>query len=319
MKKIILPVLLALTVHLHAQQSKDTAATVTNITLSIAAGTLSGSLSVPNSPGKFPLVFIIAGSGPTDRNGNSKAGVNANSYKILADSLLQYGIASLRYDKRGVGESAATMGKEEDTRFTDMVNDAAAWLELLKKDKRFSSIVVAGHSEGSLIGMLAARRTNVKKYISIAGAGLPAADVIKKQLAAQTKQIQDMCIPRLDTLAMGRQLVDPPVVLYSLFRPSVQPYLIDWFSFDPRKEIAQLTIPVLIINGTTDVQVSVEDARNLHAASPKSQLVIVEGMSHLLKEAPADRARNLVLYNTAPQAPIKTALVQAMVNFIKSK
>ena len=319
MRKIFLPVLLLLVAELHAPKATDTVTTASNSTLVIKTGTLYGSLSVPSGPGKFPLVFIIAGSGPTDRNGNSKAGVNANSYKILADSLLQYGIASLRYDKRGVAESAATMGKEEDTRFTDMVNDAEGWLQQFKKDKRFSSIVVAGHSEGSLIGMLAAAQAGVNKYISIAGAGFPAAEVLKQQMLAQPKQVQDLCIPRLDTLAMGKLLVDPTTMLYSLFRPSVQPYLIDWFSYDPRKAISALKIPVLVINGTTDIQVSVADANSLHAACPESQLAIIEGMSHLLKEAPANRAENLALYNTTPNAPVKTGLVQAMVNFIKSK
>lgn len=317
MKKILFPVLLVLAVQLHAQQSKDTVTTITNITLPIATGILYGSVSVPSGPGKFPLVLIIAGSGPTDRNGNSKAGVNSNSYKILADSLLQYGIASLRYDKRGVAESAAAMGKEDDIRFADMVNDAASWLALMKKDKRFSSIVVAGHSEGSLIGMLAAALAGADKYISIAGAGLPAADVLKQQMQAQPKQVQELCIPRLDTLAMGKKLIDPPAMLYSLFRPSIQPYLIDWFSYDPRKAIAALKIPLLVINGTADIQVSVADANSLHKANPKSQLVIIEGMSHLLKEAPVDRTKNIALYNTTPNEPVKSGLVQAIIKFIQ--
>lgn len=319
MKKMILPLLIAMAVQVHAQKIQDSAVTSTNTTLAIKTGVLSGSLSIPTGHGPYPLVLIIAGSGPTDRDGNSKAGVNANTYRILADSLLQYGIASLRYDKRGTGESVAALGKEEDIRFTDMVKDAAGWVALLKNDKRFGSIIIAGHSEGSLIGMVVAGRIPVNKYISLAGAGLPAADILKKQLSAQPKQIQDMCIPRLDTLAAGKTLTDPPPMLYNLFRPSVQPYLIDWFSYDPRKEIAKLKIPVLIINGTNDIQVSVDDANNLHAASAQSKLVIIEGMSHLLKEAPADRAANIALYNTTPHEPIKTALVQAMVDFIKKK
>lgn len=319
MKKTFLPVLLALVVQLHAQQPKDTVVTVSNTSLPVNTGTLSGSIAVPSGPGKFPLVVIIAGSGPTDRNGNSKAVVNSNSYRILADSLLQYGIASLRYDKRGVAESAAAGAKEEDTRFTDMVTDAVAWVLLLKKDKRFSKVVIAGHSEGSLIGMLAAKQAGADKYISIAGPGMPAAEIIKKQLQAQPKMVQDLCFARLDTLASGKMLVDPPAMLNSLFRPSVQPYLIDWFRYDPRHEIAQLKIPVLIVNGTTDIQVSTADADSLHAANPQSQLLIIEGMSHLLKEAPADRAKNIALYNTAPNEPVKTELVQAMVNFIRKK
>lgn len=319
MKKIIFPVLMLLAGQIFAQSPADTAVRITNCRLSVPAGVLCGSLSVPGVNKQCPVVLIIAGSGPTDRDGNSKAGVNGNSYRILADSLLQYGIASLRYDKRGVGESAAAGAKEEDTRFTDMVTDAVAWVLLLKKDNRFSKIIIAGHSEGSLIGMLAAKQAGADKYISIAGPGMPAAEILKKQLQAQPKMVQDLCFARLDTLASGKMLVDPPAMLNSLFRPSVQPYLIDWFKYDPRHEITQLKIPVLILNGTTDIQVSTADADSLHAASPQSQLLIIEGMSHLLKEAPADRAKNIALYNTTPNEPVKTELVQAMVSFIKKK
>jgi uncharacterized protein len=300
-----------------AQTSADTVTTSTNIILQTATGKIRGSLSLPTKGKKFPVVLIIAGSGPTDRNGNSIAGVNSNSYKILADSLLQYGIASVRYDKRSIAESKDAGGKEEDIRFTDMVNDAADCITLLKVDKRFNSIIVLGHSEGSLIGMIAAGRVHATKYISVAGPGMPAAEIIKKQLSVQPQSIQDMYVPRLDSLAAGKTLSGVPPAMYTLFRPSIQPYLIDWFQYDPRIEIAKLTIPVLILNGTTDIQVGVEDANQLHDASKQSKLVIVEGMSHLLKEAPADRSKNIALYNTTPKEPIKTELVQAVVKFIK--
>jgi uncharacterized protein len=302
-----------------AQTSADTVTNSTNIILQTATGKIRGSLSLPSKGKKIPVVLIIAGSGPTDRNGNSKAGVNSNSYKILADSLLQYGIASVRYDKRGIAESQDAGGKEEDIRFTNMVDDAADWITLLSADKRFNSIIVLGHSEGSLIGMIAAAKVPATKYISVAGPGISAAEIIKKQLSAQPQSIQDMYVPRLDSLAAGKTLSGVPPAMYSLFRPSVQPYLIDWFQYDPRIEIAKLNIPVLIINGTTDIQVGVADANQLHAASKQSKLLIVEGMSHLLKDAPADRNKNIALYNTTPNEPIKTELVQAVVKFIKEK
>ena len=317
MKKLLLVVMVAWCGQLQAQTNTDTVASATNTRLTTATGVLSGTLTVPNGVSTCPVVLIIAGSGPTDRDGNSKMGVKSNSYRILADSLLQYGIASLRYDKRGIGESAAAMAKEDDIRFTTMADDAAAWIALLKKDKRFKSIIVAGHSEGSLVGMLAAGQMNADKYISIAGVGWPAAETLKKQLAAQPKMVQDLCLPRLDTLASGKLLTNPPQMLYNLFRPSIQPYLISWFQYDPAKEIAKLKMPVLIINGTTDIQVSTDDAIRLHQASKQSVLVLVEGMSHLLKAAPADRAQNIALYNTTPHEPVMTQLVQAIVQFIK--
>jgi uncharacterized protein len=319
MKKVFLPALIVLAMHSFAQTIKDTVTTATNIVLETATGKIRGSLTVPSKGKKFPVVLIIAGSGPTDRNGNSGAAVTANSYKILADSLLQHNIASLRYDKRGIAESTDAGTKEEELSFENYIDDAAAWVALLKKDKRFGSIIIAGHSEGSLVGIVAAKKASVDKYISIAGAGEPVYETLKKQLAAQPEQIQKMCYPMLDTLASGKKLTVVPPMLNSLFRPSVQPYLISWFKYDPRKEIAKLALPVLIINGTTDIQVSVDDAKNLHTACKQSKLLLVEGMTHLLKEGPADRDKNIALYNSTPGEPVKTALVQAMVQFIKAK
>jgi uncharacterized protein len=319
MQKIILSVLILLTSYSYAQKLRDTVTTVTNIVLQTTTGKISGSLSVPTTGKKFAVVLIIAGSGPTDRNGNSGAAVTANSYKILADSLLQHHIASLRYDKRGIAESSNANTKEEDLTFEDYINDAVAWVALLKKDKRFSTIIIAGHSEGSLIGMVAAKTSNANKYISIAGAGEPVYETLKKQLAAQPDAIKNKCYPILDTLATGKIVTDVPPMLYSLFRPSVQPYLISWFKYNPKLEIVKLTIPVLIINGTTDIQVSTTDADSLHAACKQSKLVIIKGMSHLLKEAPADREKNIALYNSIPNEPIKSELVQAIVNFIKTR
>jgi uncharacterized protein len=319
MKKVFLPALIVLAMHSFAQTIKDTVTTATNIVLETATGKIRGSLTVPSKGKKFAVVLIIAGSGPTDRNGNSGAAVTANSYKILADSLLQHNIASLRYDKRGIAESTDAGTKEEELSFENYIDDAAAWVALLKKDKRFGSIIIAGHSEGSLVGIVAAKKASVDKYISIAGAGEPVYETLKKQLAAQPEQIQKMCYPMLDTLASGKKLTVVPPMLNSLFRPSVQPYLISWFKYDPRKEIAKLALPVLIINGTTDIQVSVDDAKNLHTACKQSKLLLVEGMTHLLKEGPADRDKNIALYNSTPGEPVKTALVQAMVQFIKAK
>lgn len=319
MKKIILLALIVLTSHTYAQQIHDTVCTVTNIVLQTKNAKIKGTLSVPSKGKKFPLVVIIAGSGPTDRNGNSGSAVTSNSYKILADSLLQHNIASLRYDKRGIAESADSTVKEANMVFETYITDAADWVNLLKKDKRFNTIIIAGHSEGSLVGMVASANKNVAKYISIAGPGEPVYETLKKQLARQPEALKKTCYAIIDTLANGKIVTGVPAMLSSIFRPSVQPYLISWFKYDPKKEIAKLKIPVLVVNGTTDIQVAVDNATNLHDACKQSKLVIIEGMTHLLKEGPADRDKNIALYNTTPNEPIKTELVEAIVNFIKGK
>lgn len=302
-----------------AQKVKDTAISATNITLHTAKGDIYGTLCVPTTNKKVPVVMIIAGSGPFDRNCNSlPMGIRSDSYKMLADSLLQYNIASLRYDKRGIAESTPAGGKEEDLRFDDMVTDAAGFIDLLKKDKRFSSVTVLGHSEGSLVGMVAVQQSSADKYISLAGAGLPAHVTIKKQLEPQGKMLQDICYPLLDSLANGQLVSSAPKTLYSLFRPSVQPYLISWFKYDPRTEIAKLKMPVAIVQGTKDVQISEDEAQLLHKAAVKSLYFPIDGMTHVLKELPAGMEPGIASYNK-PAQPILSSFVQTVVNFINAK
>src|SRR5262249_19557543 len=149
------------------------------IALTTSTGAISGTLVMPAATGKVPVVLIIAGSGPTDRNGNSPAlpGRN-NSYKMLAEALAADGVASVRYDKRGIAESKAAAAREADLRFEMYVDDAAAWVNQLRADPRFSRVIVAGHSEGSLIGMLAAANAKADAFVSIAGVARRASDVV---------------------------------------------------------------------------------------------------------------------------------------------
>ena len=161
----------------------------------------------------------------------------------------------MRYDKRGIAESKGAGKSETDLRFDDYVNDAKEWTQLLKKDKRFSKVIVIGHSEGSLIGMIAG--TTADKFISIAGAGQSADKILKEQLSSQPKEVQDLSFPMIDSLKNGKTIDNVPPMLNSLFRPTVQPYMISWFKYDPQNEIKKLSILTLILQGTTDIQVSV--------------------------------------------------------------
>jgi hypothetical protein len=292
-----------------------------------ATGTIRGALVVPAASDKVPIVLIIAGSGPTDRNGNSMLlpGKN-NSYKMLAESLAAAGIASLRYDKRGLGASAkAGGGGESSLRFDMYVDDAAAWVMQLRADKRFSRVIVAGHSEGSLIGMLAARKAQADGFVSIAGVAHRASDVLRDQLRPQIGALPalwDGSETVLASLERGVVLdALPPAIqavpaIAQLYRPSVQPYLISWFKFVPSAEIAALPVPVLILQGTTDIQVSIDEAKALAAARPDAELIVVEGMNHVMKHAPADRTQNVATYSN-PDLPIVADAPSAIVAFVR--
>jgi pimeloyl-ACP methyl ester carboxylesterase len=266
----------------------------------------------------MPVVLFISGSGPTDRDGNSSMlpGKN-NSLKILADGLAMNGIASLRYDKRGIGESARAMLSEADLRFDTYIDDAAAFCDQLRADKRFSAVVIAGHSEGSLIGMVAAKRCNASGFISIAGAGRPAADILRIQLAGKLPPaLATQSDAILKDLEAGKTTEKPPVELFAIYRPSVQPYMISWFRYDPAKSIAALTVPVLIIQGTTDIQVSVDDAKRLAAANPKAKLLIVEGMNHVLKSVSTDKDKQAASYSD-PALQLAEDLLMNIVAFVR--
>jgi len=236
-----------------------------------------------------------------------------NSLKMLSVELLKNGIATLRYDKRGIAESSAAGKSEIDLRFEDYVNDAKEWINLLKQDKRFSKIIVIGHSEGSLIGMIAG--TTADKYVSIAGAGQSADKILKEQLSAQPKIVTDIAFPIIDSLTKGVEVANVDPMLASLFRASVQPYIISWFKYDPQTEIKKLTIPVLILQGTNDIQVSVEDAKRLSNADTKAHLVLIKNMNHIFKIVEGDRQANLKTYSD-PSLPIADELVKSITDFI---
>lgn len=281
------------------------------------SGTLHGTLLSPAGGGRHPVALLIAGSGPTDRDGNSTLlpGEN-NSLKLLAEGLAQRGIATLRYDKRGIGESAAAAIRESDLRFDHFVEDAAAWTRQLRSDSRFSTVSIVGHSEGSLIGMRAALMAGADAFVSIAGVGRPAPDVLRDQLRPQLPPELWLASERiLEMLVRGQMTDSVPPALAALYRPSVQPYLISWFPLDPAEDIAKLRIPVMIAQGTTDIQVGVREGQLLHAARPDAELSIIDEMNHVLKSVPADLRRQQESYSD-PALPVVAGLIDRIAGFL---
>jgi len=289
------------------------------IVLDTPSGQIAGTLELPAEAGKHRVVLIIAGSGPTDRDGNTPliAGRN-DSLKLLAAALSEAGIASVRYDKRGIAASAAAAPDESTLRFETYVDDAAAWVNKLKADPRFTAPAIIGHSEGSLIGMLAAQQAGASAFVSIAGIADAAPAVMRKQfegklppdLAKENERI-------LASLESGSAADNLPPTLAGLYRPSVQPYLISWFKYVPTRQIAALRMPVLVVQGNTDMQVEVGQANALHAARPGATLAIIPGMNHVLKHVRAVPAQQAASYSD-PSLPIDPLLVRAVVDFLKN-
>lgn len=314
MKKIFLFISLMFLSIVNAQDKNVVTFKETPIILKINTDQLFGTLTTPDLIKKYPVALIIAGSGPTDRNGNNPMMKN-NSLKMLAEALAKNGIASLRYDKRGIGESKASAISEQSLVFENYTEDVKSWINLLKQDKRFSQIVIIGHSEGSLIGMIAGAKAN--KFISIAGPGESADKLIKTQIASKSnKQIEDMTFPIIDSLKSGNRVKKVDPMLNSLFRPSIQPYLISWFKYNPEAEIKKLNIPILIIQGNNDLQVTVKDAETLSKANKNAELLIVDKMNHIMKIVDGDKQTNLDSYNNE-SLPLSEVMTTKIVSFIK--
>lgn len=278
---------------------------------------LHGSLIVPDRGARSATVLILAGSGPVDRDGNLP-GLRNDSLKLLARGLAERGIASLRIDKRGIGQSRTAAMREEDLRIQTYVDDAIGWLAFLGARQDTGPLFILGHSEGALIATLAAQRADVAGVILVAGAGEPAAQLIARQLsdAGVPEHLQTESKRISQSLARGVAVADVPPELAALYRASVQPYLMSWLPLDPAAELARLTAPALIVQGTHDLQIRVEDAQRL-AAGPNSKFVLIEAMNHVLREAPKERAANLAIYG-AFDKPLAPELVPAIASFIEA-
>ena len=275
---------------------------------------IDGTLLIPivQDSKKANLAIIIAGSGPTNRDGNQNFLKN-NSLKKLAESLSNNGIATFRYDKRIVKQ--IRKGKvDKDMMFDDFVSDASDVIDYFKAKESYGKIYVIGHSQGSLVGMLSAK-DKADGFISLAGAGQNIGDVLVVQATKMSPKLGEETQRIVDQLKDGKAVSDYPDVLASLFGPDIQPFMMNWMSYNPMELIQDLDMPILIINGTKDLQVSEEEAERLKGANEKATLTIIENMNHVLFEIEGDDLENSKSYNESSRA-ISPKLITSITAFI---
>lgn len=290
--------------------------TYEELLIPVAGGELKAALEMPDKV-TGELVIIHAGSGPTNKDGNTIGAGSNNSLKMIAESLAENGIASIRFDKRGVGDNTALIKKEEDLTFDVYVEDVKSIVDYAKKDDRFNEIHLLGHSEGALIMTIAAQQNGVASLISVAGIGRPADEVLMEQLSASlTPNLLVESEKALQQLKAGKKVETVSAQLQSLFRPSVQPYMISWLKYDSQHEISNVTVPIIILQGKKDIQVTEKDAENLHAANNDAIIHYFDKMNHVLKDIEGDRDQNLASYYN-PDLPLTNGLIDEITEFIK--
>lgn len=283
------------------------------------SGPLQGTLLAAQP--KAPVVIIVPGSGPTDRDGNNSLGITASSYRLLAEALARKGIASLRIDKRGMFGSRRAVPDPNAVTIADYAADVRAWVAKARSETGADCIWIAGHSEGGLVALAAAADKDICGLVLIATPGRRTGDVLREQLRSNPANapILKQALAAISELELGRNVditrLDP--ALAPLFHPAVQGFLRDVMSYDPAALLAEVEKPVLIVQGTRDVQVSEADARLLKAANPRAEFVLLPDVNHVLKAvASDDRAANLATY-ADPSLPVAGGVVDAIAAFIE--
>ncbi len=275
---------------------------------------IDGTLLSPNNTEKPSLAIIIAGSGPTNRNGNQNFLQN-NSLKKLAEGLTNNGVATFRYDKRIV-KQIRKGNVDKNMMFDDFVSDASDVIDYFKAKERYSKIYVIGHSQGSLVGMLSAK-DKVDGFISLAGAGQNIGDVLVEQATRMDPKLGEETQPAVEQLKQGKTVTDYPSALASVFSADIQPFMINWMKYSPTDIIKELEMPILLINGTKDLQVSESEAKLLKVANEKATLILIENMNHVLFEIKGGDLENSKSYNESFR-PISPQLISSIIDFIGS-
>ena len=288
-------------------------------------GNISATIDMPEE-GSDTAVLIVAGSGPTDRNGNSGAGLNTYSYKMLGETLAHSGYAVMRYDKRGIGGSPIPAEGIPSLVFEDYIDDARACAKFLRAEG-FERVIVAGHSEGGLIALqLAAEEACcLDGVVLLCAPGYNMAEILNFQLSQQLVpaymglMVKSTAI--INSLKAGRMVAqeDIPAELMSLFHPTVQPFIISNMRYEPTELAAKCRVPMLIVSGGRDIQVSVSNGERLHGANPAAEHRIFENMTHVLKDADtSDRMMQVMSIYTNANLAITEALAPAIVEFINN-
>lgn len=283
---------------------------------------LAGTLTLPAGTGAFPAVVLIAGSGPNDRN---EAVFGHQLFLVLADHLTRQGIAVLRFDKRGVGQSTGDYPNATSAEFADDVDAGIAYLKT-RPEIDAGRLGLIGHSEGGLIApMVAARDSSVAFIVLMAGPGIRGDEIvlaqgrlIAKAMGASEAAIeQEAAIGRKVFAAVesARDAADAAAKAREILAASKRAGTSDtavearakavssnWFRFflayDPKPALRQVKCPLLAVTGSKDLQVPAKEnldaIREALAGNPDVEVVELPGLNHLFQTASTGAPREYV-------------------------
>jgi len=274
---------------------------------------INGTLLQPKTP-TDNLAIIIPGSGPTDRNGNQQL-TRSDALKKLAEALGGKNIATYRYDKKVLTLLEENALKEEKLRFEEFIEDAINTVAFFREKSSYRNIYIVGHSQGSLVGMVAAQQSQIQGFISLVGAGQSIDQTILSQIALQMPGLEKSTKDAFTTLKEKGKVKAYNPALESILRPSVQSFMASWMNYDPTVEIKKLQIPVLIIGGSKDIQSSEKEFKQLQDAKPDAKAVFIDKMNHVLRRIDGNDLENSKSYNE-PLRPIMSELIDEIVSFI---
>jgi len=286
---------------------------------------LAGTLTLPKETGNYPVVVLISGSGPQDRNEEL---VGHKPFLVIADYLTRNGIGVLRFDDRGVGESTGEFKKSTSLDFASDVQSAVAFLKT-RKDIDKNNIGLIGHSEGGVIApMVAAKTDDVSFIVLMAGTGIPGDELlalqgklIEKAAGKSDTEVERSAVIRQKMIDMtvaskniptlrddltnylkeeaqnpdSQSVIPEGADVDQLIKSQVDfmatPWMVYFLRHNPAKVLENVNCPVLAINGAKDLQVPAEENLSAigdalkKAGNKKVTLKELPGLNHLFQES----------------------------------
>ena len=274
-----------------------------------------------------PVVLLLSGA-QADRDGNNYAVPGrSDALAELAQSLASLGVCSLRFDKRGTGESYRLGSNEGSLRFDDHIADAKAAIRALASDPRFSSVLVVGFAEGALVGayalddLYAAGKLasgRVAGMVALCASGRTELEIARDALEGTPKELKAEAEAIMSALEAGNSYPNPSAYFADYFRPSAQGYLSSLFARNIREAFASLPCPVLVIAGGSDLQTNGSESKLLASVRSDIAYRVIPGMSHALKAVGSDEEENYSSF-TDPSLPLADGLPELVAAFARGE